>query len=271
MKYELYHHGIKGQKWGVRRYQRLNGTLTRAGKERLARIREESDRHMSKEGKERLTNAGTRHDAYLEAEKTKAGIRSTSDVRVDRISKGSTIYRIANSNESLDSKRKYVSLTEGDRTTYQSYWDWLGADWDKPVSEYTYKASKDLKVANGKNVTEHILNKYGAKRYRQLLSESALAEGIYSYDPHTKTKTISDEDQKWLSDFRKSGRDKAEDYVATKLRNNLDKIVNDFKQQGYDAIVDIEDSRMIADYPVILLDPSSSVTFIKEDRSLFGD
>ena len=29
---ELYHHGIKGQKWGVRRYQNADGTLTSAGK-----------------------------------------------------------------------------------------------------------------------------------------------------------------------------------------------------------------------------------------------
>lgn len=31
---ELYHHGIKGQKWGVRRFQNVDGTLTAAGKER---------------------------------------------------------------------------------------------------------------------------------------------------------------------------------------------------------------------------------------------
>lgn len=31
---ELYHHGIKGQKWGVRRYQNPDGTLTAEGKKR---------------------------------------------------------------------------------------------------------------------------------------------------------------------------------------------------------------------------------------------
>ena len=31
---ELYHHGIKGMKWGVRRYQNPDGSLTAAGKAR---------------------------------------------------------------------------------------------------------------------------------------------------------------------------------------------------------------------------------------------
>ena len=34
---ELYHHGIKGQRWGVRRFQNSDGTLTEAGKKRYVR------------------------------------------------------------------------------------------------------------------------------------------------------------------------------------------------------------------------------------------
>lgn len=33
---ELYHHGVKGMKWGVRRYQNPDGSLTAKGKQRLA-------------------------------------------------------------------------------------------------------------------------------------------------------------------------------------------------------------------------------------------
>lgn len=35
---ELYHHGIKGQKWGVRRYQNEDGSLTLAGKKRYGNL-----------------------------------------------------------------------------------------------------------------------------------------------------------------------------------------------------------------------------------------
>ena len=44
---ELYHHGIQGQRWGFRRFQNEDGTLTDAGKKRydesLTKTYNESD------------------------------------------------------------------------------------------------------------------------------------------------------------------------------------------------------------------------------------
>ena len=56
----LAHHGIKGQKWGVRRFQNPDGTLTAAGKRRLKPLSDYET--ISRKNSERL---------YSEAEKIK--------------------------------------------------------------------------------------------------------------------------------------------------------------------------------------------------------
>ncbi len=43
---ELYHHGIKGQKWGVRRFQNKDGSLTFVGKKRYGSIGEAAKEHL---------------------------------------------------------------------------------------------------------------------------------------------------------------------------------------------------------------------------------
>lgn len=54
----LQHHGIKGQRWGVRRYQNADGSLTAAGRARYKQAIEKGDRSLYLE--ERTIPAGTK-------------------------------------------------------------------------------------------------------------------------------------------------------------------------------------------------------------------
>jgi hypothetical protein len=53
---ELYHHGILGQKWGVRRYQNPDGSLTPEGRKRYLK----SDGSLTEEGKKYFSKKPSR-------------------------------------------------------------------------------------------------------------------------------------------------------------------------------------------------------------------
>ena len=48
---ELCHYGIRGMRWGIRRYQNPDGTLTEAGRKRVSKLRDSNSRLTGKRDK----------------------------------------------------------------------------------------------------------------------------------------------------------------------------------------------------------------------------
>lgn len=80
---ELYHWGVKGQKWGVRRYQNKDGSLTQAGKKRRSLGQVIKDHKTSKKRKAALEKARQVKAEKKEQEQTlaekKAKILNSTD------------------------------------------------------------------------------------------------------------------------------------------------------------------------------------------------
>lgn len=62
---ELAHHGILGMHWGIRRYQNPDGSLTPAGKRRVAKLREKEARKEAKIAKKHAKMLSNPDEKYL--------------------------------------------------------------------------------------------------------------------------------------------------------------------------------------------------------------
>ena len=80
MENELYHHGIKGMRWGIRRYQNPDGSLTDLGRKKLLK----SDGSLNRKGKRKLGKDYQYTDQYKKetAEERRARTLKSSDPNV---------------------------------------------------------------------------------------------------------------------------------------------------------------------------------------------
>ena len=77
---QLQHHGTKGMKWGVRRYQKSDGSLTAAGKKRYGIVQTVKDYKTKRNRKKALEKA-----RIAKAEKKAAAEKRAKDLEKGRI------------------------------------------------------------------------------------------------------------------------------------------------------------------------------------------
>lgn len=205
------HYGIKGQKWGIRRYQNKDGSLTTAG---IRRYGVENSRTLR------------------------------SGTKIQNISRDD-LSSTSNSN-SYKSKRLYSSYTDYDKTGYvdlMGNWQYGGKG-----MKNTFLVKKDIKIASERDVVKTLAEMYrdNPDRVTQLMSDAYRAQNLTffggskrSINRHMK-KLVKNVDS---SRSLEIGRQFLHDVPITGKASDL---ANDFYarmvKKGFDAVLDPNDA-----------------------------
>lgn len=287
---ELYHHGIKGQKWGVRRFQKKDGSLTPAGKKRYSDSDGVSDKpkkvstHRVVLEKKYMDKGMTAEEAKLAANKrikTEKYIAAAAAVTVaacaayyaknkysetycDQVLKaGTSFHNLDRTANNRPDQHLYVAYRQNDVNYFRGKFALIKMkNKDNPNHElfdHVVTAKEDIKIPSintRKNVFRELYN--NDEQFRKTFNDhSHILDAATRKDIGLKPKDhkISSADKVYKKMWRKFGdKDNPEFNVAKR------KYFDALRQKGYDAIVDEWDTRKDvyrSDAPLILLNTSS--------------
>lgn len=265
----LIHHGIKGQHWGVRRYENADGTLTAAGKKRYEEdsngnyikiSRKESKiRKYEQRYRDKGMNADT---ARKEAEKTVARNRNIKiavgvgavaagaiiakkyyDRNVDKTYNGLIYQHLATKDDISGKKALYVSDNNRDKKRYSIY--------AKQMSQGPFGVNKgnvDIYKHEFKGDNIKIAgHKSGQKAFNDMfksMSEDEQNDTInYLRDFGVKGNKIIDRKGNVSKNAYEAFNRALVDHGSEKQVIRTDKFYDTLKKRGFDGIQDINDEK----------------------------
>ena len=166
----LIHHGIKGQKWGIRRFQNKDGSLTKAGRKRVAKLESQYMALTGKKIKNKSEKPKTIEERTKELQSQKAYLQTQKDI--------------------LDLNKQIASLKPDTRSAGRKFieknapaigklvWDSVGKDTVQKVIDK--KLGLDKKSASEKlaQQAKDLENMYKVKDYKSKLGKETDSQRI---------------------------------------------------------------------------------------------
>ncbi len=128
---ELYHHGIKGQKWGVRRFQNEDGTLTEEGKARY--IKDQQRKEKVKEYAKSAVVATVKATAVL------VGLAATATILSANAIGNATIPVLQNGISQRGQSAANTALNNIGNNRYEQYQNYMERErssWNSELGNY---------------------------------------------------------------------------------------------------------------------------------------
>lgn len=273
---EFYHHGIKGMRWGVRRFQKKDGTLTAEGKKRYSgeKIPEKKSTHrqnlekkyrdqgMSKKDAEQVAAKRIKAEKYVAAAAgvTLAACAAYMAYRgyaVDKKLGGDTQFQRIMSTRpgeafQMRDGRVYVAYDKRDRARYKGLLGKSFADRGLTVRNVSMKYTDGVKVASRKRAEDTFVNLYrNDTEFRKAFdkSMSELSTGLAGQKTREMARqAVSRSSSGKISDHFL--RTKGYDIFNVGLVNNspagqssAEKFYAALRKQGISAIEDVNDKK----------------------------
>ena len=262
---ELQHYGVLGMKWGVRRYQNKDGSLTSAGKKRYSGEENATGEAAKEKARRRkiilgasaatvtlvaiggaivYTNKTSSYRKSIDVNSLKLGKYAVDEMNLNDmvIPKGSTVFRTSQW-RTLREGPVYISANKDDRNRYIHRM----SDMYENLHQMRIKSTKDLKIPSEKTQMELFID---------LLTNDKEFSKAATFNPYGVSENVFG-NRSAATRFAKNYHyenfiTKMIDYDPAK-RDILSTFADYVKSKGYDGLIDINDIRTTADKPIMML------------------